>query len=205
MTVIIPLEDVDRVRGNVARAHELAAARFRDEFAGIDLPPEERWRVYLGVRAAALLEAASSVGLRRGTIAYEVEGRRVTPYVVRGEPLYPFFRVPRTPYALFEYWIVVSEIVATPSWNLTRVVAVRSEFDAALRAMKDPQLVHATFTSFLPAAEWRDDGTALLEVTVYTRAEQERIERRTLTLDSENEFHFHSRELVAEGSDGVVI
>lgn len=205
MTAIISLEDVERVRRTVASAHEIAASRFRDEFAGIDLPPEERWRVYLGVRAGALLDAAASVGLRRGSIAYEIEGRRVTPYVVRGEPVYPYFRVPRTPDALFEYWIVVSEIVATPSWNLTRVVAGRSEFDAALRAMKDPQLVHATFTSFLPAAEWRDDGAALLEVTVYTRAQQERIERRTLVLDAGNEFHFHSRELVAEGSDGVVI
>ena len=38
----------------------------------------------------------------------------------------------------------------------------------------------------------------MLAVTVYTRADGERVERRLLQLDERNEFHFHSRELIAE-------
>ena len=47
------------------------------------------------------------------------------------------------------------------------------------------------------------DGSAFLEATVYTRAAEERIERRLLLLDPHNEFHFHGRELIAEGRGGV--
>ena len=54
--------------------------------------------------------------------------------------------------------------------------------------------------SFLPSYE-----RASLEVTVYTRASEERVERRMLTLDASNEFHFHSRELIAEGRGGVAV
>ena len=55
----------------------------------------------------------------------------------------------------------------------------------------------------LPSVEVRDDGTASLEATLYTRAEEERIERRQLLLDVHNEFHYHGRELMAEGRGGV--
>ena len=60
--------------------------------------------------------------------------------------------------------------------------------------------------SFRPlSVDARDDGTALLEATVYTRAEEERIERRQLLLDVHNEFHYHGRALLAEGRGGVRI
>ena len=44
---------------------------------------------------------------------------------------------------------------------------------------------------------------ALLEAVVYTRATEERIERRQLILDTTNELHYHGRELLAEGRGGV--
>jgi hypothetical protein len=69
--------------------------------------------------------------------------------------------------------------------------------------MQSVQIVRALVASFLPSVEIRDDGTASLEVTLYTRAEEERIERRLLLLDARNEFHYHGRELIAEGRGGV--
>jgi hypothetical protein len=71
--------------------------------------------------------------------------------------------------------------------------------------MAHPQLVKPLFVSYLPAGEFREDGTAILEVTVYTRATEERIERRELLLDRNREFHFHGRELIAEGRGGVAV
>ncbi len=205
MAGIIALEEVLRVRQAVEDAHGSAAAHFRSAFEKSDLPPEERWGAYMHIRADALLDAARHIRLRGRRILYELDGRAVTPYVVSGEPVYLHFEVPRTAEAIFEYFVIVSEIFATPSWNLTRVIASADDYDALLAMMTQPQIVDATFASFLPSADIRDDGTALLHVTLYTRAAEERIERRTLALDAANEFRFHSRALVAEGRAGVAV
>ena len=203
MTAIIPLEEVLRVREALSDAHEIAAAHFRNAFDKSDLPPEQRWGAYMHIRADALLASAKYIRLRDGRIAYEFDGRAVTQYVVAGEPVYKHFDVPRRGEAIFEYFVLVSEIFATPAWNLTRVVASTDEYAIVLNTMKQPQIVDATFVSFLPGVDVRDDGSAMLHVTLYTRAGEERIERRTLALDAANEFHFHSRTLVAEGRAGV--
>jgi hypothetical protein len=202
----IAFEEVLRIREQVARANALAAERFRHAFAAqSDIPPNERWRVHLEIQAAALLESSRGVSTDRGAVHYDILGQTVVPYVVRGEPLFPHFRIERTPEALFEYWMLVSELLGTASWRMTSVVASHDEYDAALRRMSQPQIVRALVGSFLPSADWRDDGSALLEVALYTRAGEERIERRLLALDAQNEFHFHSRELIAEGRGGVAL
>jgi hypothetical protein len=82
-------------------------------------------------------------------------------------------------------------------------VATADEYDAALMRMHSPQIVRALIVTHLPSVDPRDDGTAMLDATVYTRAEEERIERRQLLLDVHNEFHYHGRELLAEGRGGV--
>jgi hypothetical protein len=186
------------VRARIARAHALAAARFRDAFAAAPVAPER----HLEMQAAALVECAEHVRLL-GTIRYHVAGRLVTPYVERGTPVFPFFDVERTPAGVLEYWLVISEILASPAWSVTKLLAVPAEVDEALRRMQSPQIVRAIPPPLLPAVELRDDGSALLDVTVYTRAGEERIERRTLALDRGNEFSFHGRELIAEGRGGV--
>lgn len=202
----IPLSEVQRIREQIARANVLAAERFRHAFAAqSDIPPNERWRVHLEIQAAALLESSRGVNTDRGSVHYDIVGQTVVPYIVRGEPLFPHFRIERTPAALFEYWMLVSELMGSSSWRMTSVIASHDEYDAALRRMSQPQIVRALVGSFLPSAEWRDDGSALLEVALYTRAVEERIERRLLALDAHNEFHFHSRELIAEGRGGVAI
>jgi hypothetical protein len=204
MRRIITLDEVNDVRGRIARAHALAADRFRAAFESSDAPAEERWRTHLGIQAAALLEVAGGTRIRGGgAIEYEIRGRDVTPFVVRGEPLFPHLSVVRTDVAVFEYFLIVSELLASPAWSVTKLIASAEDFDAALRRMQQPQIVRATFVSFLPAVDLRDDDTALLEVTLHTRAGEERIERRHLVLDDRNEFHFHSRDLVAEGRGGV--
>lgn len=205
MKSIIPLAEVERVRRAVDEAHDIAAARFRDAFDQSSLPPEQRFGMYMQFRADALLEVARFVWIRSGRIAYEFDGRAVTPYVVAGEPVWPHFDVPRIAEAVFEYFVLASEIVATPTWNLTRIIATPDEVDTCLRMIKQPQLVNVALHSFLPDAELREDSTALLEITLYTRAVEERIERRTLVLDASNEFHFHSRLLIAEGAAGVAV
>lgn len=196
----IPIDEVNAIRGRIARAHALAAERFRESFATSALPPRERWRAHLEIQAAALLESARWVSLLDGGIRYEIDGTTIAPYVVRGEPLHRYLAIERVPAALLEYWIVVSEIFASPSWAVTRLVATPEEYDEALRRMRRPQIVRAIVPSFLPAAEWRSDGSARLEVTVHTRQEDERIERRLLVLNEQNELAFHSRELIAEGA-----
>ncbi len=193
-------QDVQRVRERIARAQQLAALRFRDAFAAGPLPAV----AHLRIQAAALIECAEGVKLN-GEIAYDVIGDIVTPYVERGRPIHPFFEVDRTPIAIFEYWLVISEIEASTSWKMTRVIASGDEYAAALQRMQSPQIVRALVASFVPEVDIRADGTATLEATVYTRATEERIERRTLTLDVMNELHFHSRELIAEGQGGVRI
>ena len=203
MAAIIAIEDVERIRAQVARANELAAARFRESFAAqSDIPPNERWRSHLEIQAGALLETARDVRAH-GRVHYDLMGRTVIPFVVRGEPLFRHFAIAKTPAALFEYWIVVSSILASSQWSVTKVIATSEEYNAALAKMQQPQIVRALIASFLPEAEWRDDGGAHLEVTLYTRADEERIERRLLTMGADQEWTFHSRELIAEGRGGV--
>lgn len=195
----IPLDDVNAIRTRIGRAHALAAERFRAAFES-----HRDWRSHLEIQAAALLETAAGVRLPGGRrVGYRIEGRTVAPYVVEGEPPWPYFDVDRTPAAVLEYWIIASELSASAAWAMTRLLADHAEYDAALRAMQQPQLVRALVASFLPAAELRDDGTAFLEVTVYARADEERIERRLLAMGEDNELRFHSRELIAEGRGGV--
>lgn len=204
----VSLDDVKRIRANVARAHALAAGRFHEAFdKQVDVATDDRWRVHLEIQATALLETAEGVRLRDGErIRYRVlEDRTITPYVVEGQPLFPHFIIRRTATALFEYWLIISEILASSAWAVTKVIAVAGEYDDALRRMRQPQMVRVLPGVLLPAVEWRDDGTALLYVTLYTRAGEERIERRTLALDANNELHFHSRELLAEASGGVAV
>jgi hypothetical protein len=205
MNNIIPLVEVERVRRAVDEAHDVAASRFRGAFEQSPLPPEERFGMYMQMRADALLEAATYVRVRSGRISYSFDGRAVTPYVVAGEPVYSHFEVPRIGEAIFEYFVLTGEVLATPTWNLTHILATTDEYDAALKTMQQPQLVDVTVASFLPQVDVREDGSALLQVTVYTRAVEERVERRTLALDPWNEFHFHSRALIAEGAAGVAV
>jgi hypothetical protein len=183
VTVLSPtlsIEEVDRVREGVTRAHALAATRFRERFP---LPPE----AYRELLAEALLECAEGV---------QFDGDL-------DDVRYPDFTIERTPAAIFAYWLVVSDITASATWAMTKVIARREEYDAALARMTSPQLVRVLVVDFLPRVELRDDGTALLEAVVYTRALEERIERRQLILDTTNELHFHGRQLLAEGRGGV--
>ena len=195
----VSIDDVNTIRARIAQAHILAAERFRDAFEA-----ERDWRAHLEIQAAALLETAGGVRLPAGRrVSYRFDERIVTPYVVEGEPPWPYFDVDRTPAAVLEYWLIASEISASTAWAMTKLIADHNDYDAALRRMKQPQLVRALVASFLPAAELRDDGSAFLEVTVYTRADEERIERRLLAMGEDNELRFHSRELIAEGRGGV--
>jgi hypothetical protein len=194
----LTLDDVQRIRARIANAQQVASTRFRDAFAAGPLPPV----AHLRIQAEALLESAEGVRLN-GDIAYDVTVDVVTPYVERGKPVYPYFEVARTPEAIFEYWLIISEIETSTSWKMTRVIATAEEYAAALGRMQSPQIVRALVASFLPDVDIRADGTATLEATVYARAGEERIERRTLLLDVMNELHFHGRELIAEGRGGV--
>jgi hypothetical protein len=198
----LTLDAVQRVRDRIARAHAQANERFREAFANGTgpLPP----KAHMAMQAAALVENAS--GLRvNGEIRYDVIGDESTPYVDRGKPVYEFFDVDRNPEAIFEYWMIISDIVGATSWRMTRLIATADDYDAALMRMQSPQIVRALIVTHLPSVDARDDGTALLEATVYTRAEEERIERRQLLLDVHNEFHYHGRALLAEGRGGVRI
>jgi hypothetical protein len=137
--------------------------------------------------AAALVECAEHVRLR-GPLRRED---------------FSSYDVDRTEVGVFEYFLIISEILASPAWHVTKLIAGPDEYDEALRRMQSPQIVRAIPPPLLPSAELRDDGTALLDVTVYTRAGEERIERRTLALGVDNEFRFHNRVLIAEGRGGV--
>lgn len=193
----ISLEEVRRIRATTAQAHALAAERFRRVFVSDPL-------VHLELQAAALMETARGVRAA-GAIHYTVDGDRITPYVEEGKPLYASMLVSRTASAILEYWLIISEILSSSAWAVTKLIAEHGEYDDALRRMQSPQIVNALVTSFLPTVEMRDDGTALLTVVVYARAGEERVERRSLLLDSSNEFHFHSRELIAEGRGGIAV
>ena len=196
---IVPITEVSRIRDRIARAHELAAAQFHDTF----VPGETLPTSHLEILASALLEYAEGVRLD-GRVQYQLDGDFSVPFVVPEEPLFKYFEVDRNAPAVFEYWLMISEIIGSPSWRMTTVIASSDEYDAALRRMQSLQIVRALVASFLPSVEFRSDGTAFLEATVYTRADEERIERRLLLLDSLNEFHYHGRELIAEGRGGVL-
>lgn len=143
--------------------------------------------MHLELLAAALVECAEHVRLR-GPLRRED---------------FSSYDVDRTEAGVFEYWLIISEILASAAWHVTKLIASADEYDEALRRMQSPQIVRAIPPPFPPSAELRDDGTALLEVTVHTRAGEERIERRTLALGADNEFRFHHRVLIAEGRGGV--
>ncbi len=177
----LSLNDVDRVRARIARAHEIAAIQFRESFVlGQTLPT-----AHLQMLADALI--GESEGIRLIGPAYEIRDGLI-------EPNYENFVVERTPVAIFEYWLIISEITGSDSWRMTKLVTSSDEYDAALKQMRSPQIVRALVPSFLPIV----DGS-MLSIVVYSRAGEERIERRQLFLDDRNEFHFHRRELIAEG------
>lgn len=219
----LPFEQVEAIRKRFGQAREIAASRFRDSFARqTDLPPNERWRAHLEIQAASMLDVMEGVSLPPELrVCYLIEDRLIHPIVIAAdvaapsihdraklEPsvsLFPFFRIERTVAALFEYWVFTSELLASSSWPMTRILASSEEYNAALAGMKQPQLVRPLFVSYLPSGEFREDGTAMLEVTLYTRATEERIERRELLLNRQQEFHFHGRELIAEGRAGVQV
>ncbi|HEY6893699.1 MAG TPA: hypothetical protein VI258_06010, partial [Rhodanobacteraceae bacterium] len=180
MTSISP-DDVARVRARIARAHELAAIQFRETFVLGQTPPT----AHLQMLADALI--GESEGIRLIGPAYDIHDGLI-------EPKYESFVVERTPVAIFEYWLIVSEITGSDSWRMTRLITGADEYDAALKQMRSPQIVRALVPSFLPSVE-----DSMLSVVVYSRAGEERIERRQLFLDDRNEFHFHGRELIAEG------
>ena len=194
----VDLATVDRIRARIASSQLVAAERFRDAFARGLLPPV----AHLRIQAEALLEAAQGVKLR-GRLAYDVIGDLVTPYVERGKPIYPSFDVARTPEAILEYWLIVSELEGSSAWRMTRLIASGGDYDAALKRMESPQIVRALVPTYLPSVDLREDGTAMLEVTVYARAAEERIERRQLLLSADNEFSFHGRQMLAEGRGGI--
>lgn len=179
----VSLADVNDVRSRIARAHLRAAQEFRDTFVlGVTKPVR-----HLELVARMLVEEAR--GVRVIGEPYEIEDDRIVP-------LYENFEMDDDAY--FEYWMIISEITGSAAWRMTKVVATNEEYDEALKRMRDPQIVRALIGSFLPSYE-----RSSLEVTLYTRADEERVERRMLTLDASNEFHFHSRELIAEGRGGV--
>ncbi len=219
----ITLTEVERVRARFALARDDAALRFRESFASAppDTPPNERWRAHLEIQAASMLDAVSGVRLEPGyRIAYFIdEARRmIAPVAYSGENrpapaeidslrpeefLYPFFEIDSTGEALLEYWMLTSELLSSADWKMTKLIASPEEHDAHLNGMDQPQIVNALFAGFLPEFEFQADGTAFLDLTIYTRAKEERIERRRLFLDANHELHYHSRQLIAEGRGGV--
>src|SRR5438105_8864272 len=90
-------EEVDRVRRNIAAAHLRAAQEFREAFAAHPVPAS----AYMEILANALIEEAGGVRLTgRG---YTIADNAIVPR-------YENFDVDRTPAAVFEYWLIISEI-----------------------------------------------------------------------------------------------
>ena len=220
----ITLDEVEAVRARFAQARDDAARRFRESFANAAaaIPPNERWRSHLEIQAASMLERMAGVRLKAGyRIDYVIdeESRIIAPVasaddsaLPAGVPvehfrpedfLFPFFTIDQKGEALLEYWMLTSELLSSAEWKMTKLIATPAEQDSLLAAMNRPQIVNALFANYLPEAEFLNDGTAFLDITVYSRAGQERIERRRLFLDTRNELHFHSRQIVAEGEGGV--
>jgi hypothetical protein len=205
----IALQQVEglRLRWNEARA--LAGLRFSDGFAGMVAAPEVG---YLRVYAAAMLESFPGIALEPPwSVDYEISDDRllspilVSPAGTKSDRVLPLFTVDRSPLAVLSYWIFISELYASPAWQLTRLVVTPEEYDVALAAMLQPQIVRALLPTLLPRVELKYDGTAVLDVTVFTRAGEERMERRRLLLDGEGEFHPHGRDLFAEGRGRVAV
>ncbi|HUO85026.1 MAG TPA: hypothetical protein VM534_07930 [Thermoanaerobaculia bacterium] len=220
---IIPIEEVMAARERLAAGRRLAAERFSALAARGESAPEDLWREHFAIQAAAILETARYVSLPpHYRIHYRVtdEQRRLIepfigdsagggsdgdlPRLAPERSFYPFFELQRVPAALLEYWFLMSEMTASPAWAMTRLIATGEEYDDALRRMSSPQLVRPLIAAFLPAAEISDAG-GRLDVTLYTRADEERIERRTILLDTNQELQFHGRELIAEGRGGVPV
>ncbi|MEO8033762.1 MAG: hypothetical protein ABI837_04970 [Acidobacteriota bacterium] len=195
----IPFSEVMRIRAQIAHGHTIAAERFRHLFASDPL-------LHLELQAAALLETSRDVSVAGGrVIRYSVDGAIVTPYAEPGKPIHLSLKVIREPAALLEYWLIASELTASAAWAMTRLIVDHGEYDDALRRMRSPQIVKALIATFLPSVHLREDGTALLEVVVYARAGEERVERRSILIDRQNELHFHGRDLIAEGKGGIRI
>lgn len=186
----VTFDEVRAIRERIYYAQRLAAARFRDAFANGDASP----LLHLELQANALVECAKGVHAH-APVRYTANGDVVTPQLA--------LTVDDTPAAIFEYWLLMSEILTSPSWPMTRVLASDDEFDDALRRMEQPQIVRALHGSLLPDVDLRSDGRAVLRVVVYTRAGEERIEQRVLLLDGNREFHFHGREMWVEGRGGI--
>lgn len=212
------------MRARFAEGRELAARRFREAFAAdTALPPNERWRAHLEIQAASLLEKLSAVHLdaayRISVILDEDHGRRTIPVIVASGSsrpelgqigklspdisFYPYFQLEKTAVGVFEFFLFTSEVMGSATWQVTKVIGDYDEYNELLSKMEAPQIVNALFSNVEPAVEFRPDGTSMLDVTLYSRAQEERIERRSLSLDQHQEFHFHSRALIAEGRGGV--
>jgi len=218
--------DVAAVRKRFDRAREVTAARFREAFAAqpATIAANERWRMHLELQARALLEQLSEVTIppdhELHYVISEERGRWIAPIVVAAEGidpagaatgnpqdprtgLFPFFRIGRSGVALLEYWMLITELLGSTESRMTKLVASSAEYDEAIGRMEQPQFVRALFLEFLPSYEWRANETALLELTLYSRAGEERIERRHLMLDEAQEFQFHSRDVAVEGRGGI--
>ena len=224
---ILTLAEVVAVRERVSRGRELTAGRFREAFAAAPahVPPNERWRAHLEIQAESLLETLSSVSLPDGhRIRYvlsEAGDRLIAPVVVRDDEraqtlppaqeirlesaLFPFFRIERSGIGLLEYWMLVSELLSSASSSVTKLIASSSEYDEAVARIDRPDMLRALYLSYLPSFEWRSDETAMLELTLYSKAGEERIERRRLHLDRNQELVLHDREVLVEGRGGIAV
>ncbi|HVT43815.1 MAG TPA: hypothetical protein VMT00_05445 [Thermoanaerobaculia bacterium] len=214
-------QQVLTLRDQMRAGRELASERFRAAFERMTgLPPEQRWYAHLEIQAASLLESIPDVSLPEGySVKYVIGSERtIAPIVMAADEkapasltdvlppersFYPWFRFESTAAGLFAYWLVVSELLSSHAWQMTTVITNAGEYDEAIRRIEQPQLVRALVASFLPEADFSDDGTAMLSVMLYTRAGEERIERRMLRLDENQELHLHGRDLLVEGRGGV--
>ncbi|HXI12644.1 MAG TPA: hypothetical protein VNM92_08355 [Thermoanaerobaculia bacterium] len=220
----LTLAEVMTVRDRVGRARELTAERFREAFAAAPahIPPNERWRAHLEIQAQSLLEMLPSVSLPDGHhiryVLSEAGDRLIAPIVVQKEQplpaaseirletaLFPFFRIERSGVGLLEYWMLVSELLSSASSSVTRLIASSSEYDAAVSRIDRPDMLRALYVSYLPSFEWRSDETAMLELTLYSKAGEERIERRRIHLDRNQELVLHDREVIVEGRGGIAV
>ena len=86
------------------------------------------------MQAAALLECAQGVRVRRRDPVRRHRRREHAVSSSADVPVYEAFDVDRNPEAIFEYWLVISDIVGATSWRMTRLIAtargVRRRADA---------------------------------------------------------------------------
>ena len=209
---VIDVSEVREIQARMLRARELTAARFQEAFAADPAPPEERWGKHLELQAGALLETAAEARLPRGaTVHYDVEqgSRLVTPYVLDSagmrHEIFEALPADLTPAGVLELWLIQSELLVSTAWAMTRLIVTAGEFDESLAKMRDPQLVRLPSRNHAPTVDLRGPRDGMLEVTVYSRAGEERIERRRLSWKDDGQFHFHSRDLLAEGRGGVKV